>query len=303
MNTTNLKVSYLIIDWGTTNFRAFAMDEKGNVLDKKALPMGLLQVADRNFSSALENVLSGWLNNYKNVPVYMAGMVGSQLGWVNVGYVTTPAGENELTKNAHHFYLPWGAKATIIQGVSHQTVTGSYDVMRGEEVQLFGLAKLVDKASLNAILPGTHSKHARFENSKMTSFASFMTGELFSVISKHTVLGMGLPEQKDSSSAFLRGVKEGQLTDQLTSTIFAARTHRLFNNIAETDVLDYLSGVLIGNELKALTNEHVYLVGGESLCARYKQACDEISISSTYMSGDECFLRGMADLIKVINND
>jgi 2-dehydro-3-deoxygalactonokinase len=172
--------------------------------------------------------------------------------------------------------------------------------MRGEEVQLFGLAQITSKSSLNAILPGTHSKHARFSENKMTEFSSFMTGELFSVISQHTILGKGLPEQIDSQQAFLRGVREGK-TDKLTSTLFAARTHRLFNNLKDTEILDYLSGLLIGNELKSLANVHVYLVGDKGLCNRYKLACGALFIESTYVNGDECFLAGMANLITVLN--
>ncbi|WP_111977178.1 2-dehydro-3-deoxygalactonokinase [Algibacillus agarilyticus] len=303
MTTKNIATDLLIIDWGTTNFRAFAMDESGTVIDKKEQPMGLLQVEDGNFAAALESVLTGWIHNYQTTPVYMAGMVGSQMGWVNVDYTSTPVGEDSLANNVHSFELPWGAKATIIPGVSHQIDTGAFDVMRGEEVQLFGLSKVVKQDTLAVILPGTHSKHATFSHGKMTAFSSFMTGELFSVISKHTILGKGLPEQLDSPYAFLKGVKEGKITNKLTSTLFATRTHRLFNNIAETAVLDYLSGLLIGNELKSLTQDHVYLVGGTSLCERYKAACEALNISSTYLNGDECFLAGMTDLIKVINND
>lgn len=300
MRIENLNSSYLIIDWGTTNFRAFAMNDNDQVLSKKELGMGLLQVQDGNFAKALENVLSQWLEAYKSLPIYMAGMVGSQAGWVNVDYVATPANENKLTGNIHRFELPWGANAIIIPGVSHELESGAFDVMRGEEVQLFGLAKLTKNNSLDAVLPGTHSKHATFIDSEMTAFASFMTGELFSVITEHTILGKGLPEQVDNQAAFLRGVTESK-TSKLTSVLFAARTHRLFNNMADTDVHDYLSGLLIGNELNSLTNRHVYLVGGKTLCARYELACKELAISSTYMNGDECFLAGMADLIEVIN--
>ncbi|TYK66245.1 2-dehydro-3-deoxygalactonokinase [Colwellia echini] len=300
MTLENKKISYLIIDWGTTNFRAFAMNAQNQQVDKKELGMGLLQVEDGKFAQSLEEVLAPWLDTYQALPIFMAGMVGSQAGWVNVDYVSTPTDEASLSANVHSFNLPWGAKATIIPGVSHELETGAYDVMRGEEVQLFGLAKITGKSALNAILPGTHSKHARFENNKMTEFSSFMTGELFSVISQHTILGKGLPEQVDSQPAFLRGVSEGK-TDKLTSTLFAARTHRLFNNIKDTEILDYLSGLLIGNELKSLANDHVYLVGGKGLCDRYQLACTELAIESTYMNGDECFLAGMADLITVLN--
>ncbi|PSU33910.1 2-dehydro-3-deoxygalactonokinase [Photobacterium lutimaris] len=301
-----LPAHWLVIDWGTTNFRAFAMGEQGDVLDKVELSLGLLQVKEGAFAIELENVLSGWLAEYKHLPIYMAGMVGSQQGWANVEYVPTSVGIEQLAHNAYRFELPWGATATIVPGVSHQSAEGLFDVMRGEEVQLFGLAKLTGMADLVAIMPGTHSKHAAFNKGQLVEFSSYMTGELFSVISTHTILGRGLPETGalTDNLAFLKGVREGQ-GEQLTNTLFMARTHRLFNNITDAEVLDYLSGVLIGNELKALEAKQVqvYLVGGGKLCERYQLACQELGLESTYINGDECFIAGMAAIQKVMNND
>lgn len=303
MAKKELDANWLVIDWGTTNFRAFAMSSQGVVLDKVELSLGILQVKEGEFSRELEKVLSGWLSEYKHLPVYMAGMVGSQQGWADVAYVPTPVDLHNLASAAYRFELPWGAPATIIPGVSHQSATGVYDVMRGEEVQLFGLVKLTDEDPLVAVLPGTHSKHAHFENGKLTRYATYMTGELFSVLSKHSILGRSLPEQtsSDDHQALLRGVRDGQ-TDQLTNALFLTRTHRLFKSISETEVLEYLSGMLIGNELRALNTNHIYLVGSKSLWAHYKLACEELAIRSTYMNGDDCFLAGMAELQQVMNN-
>ncbi|AJR05330.1 hypothetical protein C9J03_08770 [Photobacterium gaetbulicola] len=297
---------WLVIDWGTTNFRAFAMDAKGDVLDKVELSLGLLQVKEGEFASELEDVLSGWLAEYKHLPIFMAGMVGSQQGWVNVDYASTSVNASQLADKAYRFELPWGALATIVPGVSHQSGTGMFDVMRGEEVQLFGLARLTGRLDLTAVMPGTHSKHAVLSNGELTSFSSYMTGELFSVVSKHTILARGLPENTLplNHTAFLKGVADGQ-AEQLTNTLFMARTHRLFNNIAEDEVSDYLSGVLIGNELKALTvqQKQVYLVGGSKLCARYQLACQALDIESTYINGDDCFIAGMAAIQEVMKHD
>lgn len=303
MSIEHNNLSHLIIDWGTSNFRAFAINQQGEVADQQTLALGLLQIKAGQFAHELQQVLSHWLSHYQTLPIYMAGMVGSQQGWVNVNYVATPVSSNTLAKNMHCFELPWGALATIIPGVSYKAAMDCFDVMRGEEVQIFGALERIDQHNFNAVLPGTHSKHAVIKNGELTEFSSFMTGELFSVISQHTILGRGLPTQIDSNNAFIKGVKAGQ-TDKLTSTLFSARTHRLFNNIAETDVFDYLSGLLIGNELKTLVNaNNVYLIGGEKLCARYQIACQALGIQATYLDGDECFLAGMANLIRELTNE
>ena len=301
MKKSKLSSGYLIVDWGTTNFRVFHMDNQNHLINKQELPLGLLQVKNGDFGTALENVLSSWLVSYKKLPIMMAGMVGSLNGWFNVDYVTTNVGVEQLAVKAHQFILPWGAQGTIIPGVSYETTSGNFDVMRGEEVQVFGLSHLMKKPLFNAVLPGTHSKHVRVVNAQITEVSSFMTGELFSVLSKHTILGKGLPKQIDNKDAFIQGVKAGQ-TDKLTNALFTARTHKLFNKIADTDIHDYLSGLLIGYELKSFNGSHIFLVGSKSLCEKYTIACDVLLIGSTYYSGDDCFLAGMIELTKVIHN-
>lgn len=292
MTNQPLTNHYLIVDWGTTNFRVFLMNNKGELVDKKELPMGLLHITDGDFAQALASVLADWLTDYKTLPILMAGMVGSASGWFNVDYVETNVNTELLLANAFNFQLPWGANATIIPGVKHKAKNNGFDVMRGEEVQIFGLGQLINEQLFNAVLPGTHSKHVRVVNGEIWDVCSYMTGELFSVISEHTILGKGLPKQSNSKDAFILGVRESG-TENLTSSLFTARTHRLFNNIAEDEVFNYLSGLLIGNELKSLTGNHVYLVGGEKLCDKYQIACESLGINATYKNGDDCFLAGM----------
>lgn len=298
MTNNKSSIQYLIVDWGTTNFRVFAINSDNEILKQQALPMGLLQVENGDFAKALEGVLADLLSNYKHLPIFMAGMVGSQAGWHNVPYAQTPVSSKQLTDQAFTFELPWGAKATIIPGVSHQSEENTYDVMRGEEVQLVGLAKLIDQRSFNAILPGTHSKHVSFENDQITSFETYMTGELFSVISNHTILGKGLVTQESNEQVFLEGVQAGQ-TEQITHVLFSARTKRLFNQLNDKHVHEFISGMLIGYELKNTNVEHLYLIGGSSLCLRYTKACEKLAIKTTTINGDECFITGMQTLVNL----
>ncbi len=293
---------WLIIDWGTTNFRAFAMGEDGSLVSKTEHPLGLLQVKDGQFSLSLKTVLEDWLGDYQHLPIFMAGMIGSAQGWVNTPYVETPVTINQLAKKSHQFQLPWGALATIIPGVSYQSSSDSIDVMRGEEVQLFGLQALERENNFVALFPGTHCKHMHINNSSLSSFSTFMTGEMFSILSKHSIVGMKLPEQKPSRKAFEKGISESNLKP-LTSQLFSARTHRLFGHLDESEVLDYLSGLLIGEELKELSSKHVYLVGGKVLCHRYQQACKFLDIQATIVDGDNVFLNGMLQIKKALNDD
>ncbi|WP_096084619.1 2-dehydro-3-deoxygalactonokinase [Agaribacterium haliotis] len=297
-------VNSLIVDWGTTNFRAFQLDSDANVLGVIERPLGLLQVEQGAFAHALENVLSDFLPDYQSIPVFMAGMVGSAKGWVNVAYVPTAASLADLARGACEFILPWGAKATIVPGVSCEVQSAVFDVMRGEEIQIFGLANLVGKSEFNAMFPGTHNKHVHVVDNKIQSFASYLSGEMFAVVSENMLLGkdLHLDELGKHNGAFLRGVDDGFASSALSNTLFRTWTQRLFNHLDELNAADYLSGVLIGNELKQAVAAHYYLVGGASLCNRYELACSHLGIHSTTISGNDCFLAGMAQLIQEKQN-
>lgn len=289
---------YLVVDWGTTNFRAFLLDQNNKLVDSQSLHKGLLQVTEGQFSDVLETILKNWLPDYKHLPILMAGMVGSAKGWVNVKYVSTPANIANLALHAHRFTLPWGAPALIMPGVSHQYREQKYDVMRGEEVQIFGLSKLKKSDNFTAILPGTHSKHVRFEANMIHSFSSFLTGEFYSILTKHSLLGMGLIHSDAlNKEVFIQGVMEGQ-EGELTNKVFLGWTGRLFNQLTTENAADYLSGMLIGYELRNLTANQLYLVGGQELSSRYLTACQALSIKAEVVDGNQCFLEGMTAIRK-----
>ncbi|MER2491305.1 2-dehydro-3-deoxygalactonokinase [Catenovulum sediminis] len=295
-------INHLIIDWGTTNFRAFAINANGEIVSQTASALGLMQVKDGAFANALQTILENWLQDYHHLPVYMAGMIGSAQGWQNVNYVQAPATLSELASKTYKMHLPWGTDAYIVPGVSFKNSAGIQDVMRGEEVQLFGLAKQLNTAQFVALFPGTHSKHIQFNNQSIADFSTFMTGELYSLLINNSILGKNLPQQSKDNDTFMKGVIESQ-TNCLTNRLFATRTHRLFEHIKSEHVGDYLSGLLIGHEIRQLKTHHVYLVGSAALCERYQLACETLSKESTLYSGDECFLAGMLEIIEEIQSE
>ncbi|MBU2878970.1 2-dehydro-3-deoxygalactonokinase [Aliiglaciecola sp. 3_MG-2023] len=297
------KIDCLIIDWGTTNFRAFAMSANYQLVETKELNLGLLQVEQGKFAETLKLMLSQWLPEYQSLPIYMAGMVGSAKGWVNVDYAHTAAGSNEIATKAHCFHLPWGPEAVIFPGVCHQYEKEKFDVMRGEEVQLLGLAKLLKKGSFTSVLPGTHSKHAVVEQGKLSHFSSYLTGEFYALLLKHSLLGKGLSQSPAfDERAFYEGVADAK-DATLVNRVFLAWTHRLFGHLSDQQVPDYLSGLLIAHELEALsTKQPIYLIGGGNLCDRYQLVCNKLNINNEVISGNECFLAGMINLIELIKN-
>lgn len=292
----NMKADWIAIDWGTTNFRAFLLQGQ-HVVAKIAPPCGLLSLTKETFASTLGQHLAPWLQEHGALPIVMAGMVGSQQGWQEVPYVAAPASAQNLMAHASPVSTPWGSPAWIVPGVSNLSAFGQPDVMRGEEVQLLGLHALHPGTQHYAVLPGTHSKHAHLSHGEITHFSTFMTGELFSLLSQHSLLGRALPEQTEDDGAFLAGVEAAHHGAPFSHLIFSARTRRLNGEIPPQQVHSYLSGLLMGHELAVIPQEtSAWVVGSPSLTARYQLAASALQIQLHAANGDDCFLRGMTAL-------
>jgi 2-dehydro-3-deoxygalactonokinase len=295
-----MKNNWIAIDWGTTNFRAFLL-ENNQVIARLSEPCGLLSVKEAQFAVTLQRLLAPWLNETPHLPIVMAGMVGSQQGWKNVPYAPLPAMAGDLLAGAYAFCTPWGSPAWIIPGVNGASRYGQPDVMRGEEIQLLGLAALYPANKHLALLPGTHSKHAWMCSGKLVDFSTFMTGELFSLLCEHSLLGRDLPPQTPHDASFALGVETACQGAPFSHLIFSARTRRLNGDVATEHVHSYLSGLLIGHELAGLTTSHpAWVVGSPALTARYLRAAEIVGLTLTAVDGDSCFLHGLTLLRSLI---
>ena len=264
------------LDWGTTSLRAWLLDGAGAVLDSVRAPLGLMQVRDGDFAGVLAAVTAGW----PDLPAIAAGMIGSAQGWVEAPYLACPASPDDLA--AQLVEVP-GARVWIVPGVIRGGAMP--DVMRGEETQIAGvLALSPDPAgTLRLVLPGTHSKWARTAGGRIETFATWMTGEVFAVLREHSILGRptraAAPATGEGTVAFLRGVDAARAGSGLAPLLFSARTLVLTGAIAAADSVDYLSGLLIGDEVRAALSATttppdapILLVGEPALCARYRRA-------------------------------
>lgn len=282
---------WIAVDWGTTNFRAFLINGSGQCIEEKSAPLGLLAVKNKQFSQALKEQLGDWINTTSTI--YMAGMVGSKQGWQEAPYVNLPANHASFLHSCVEVEQNWAESIKIIAGATCHNKHNLPEVMRGEEVQLIGLANLVDSSKVSAILHGTHSKHAQCHHGQITKFSTFMTGELFNLLIKNSILGINLPNQESSDSVFKSGVKLG-FYNSINEILFSARTNRLFDLIKDSQVHDYISGMLIGNEISALNKDEIhYLIGSKSLSDKYSNALDFLGYQCEIVSGKECFLNGM----------
>jgi 2-dehydro-3-deoxygalactonokinase len=279
------------IDWGTSAARAWCLDAGGEIVARRDVPLGIKHVRDRNFEAALAKLL-------EDLPIGLAprvacGMIGSRQGWVEAPYVDCPVSLTALSD--HLAAVPLGSLA-IVPGVATRDAAGVPDLMRGEETQLLG-AVAADEKGVLAVLPGTHSKWARVEHGRIVDFTTFMTGELYAVLIDHSMLGRiaGHEPGRLSREPFSRGVARGLDDGELAHDLFGARTLSLQGALASENVADWLSGLLIGREIRGarewalragIDPSVVRIIGSDALAERYDVALGDAGAIAQHVSHD-----------------
>jgi 2-dehydro-3-deoxygalactonokinase len=203
-------------------------------------------------------------------------MAGSQQGWREAPYCPCPAGFAELGQ--HLLWLQPG-RIALVPGLSclAEDALRTPDVMRGEEVQIFGALRLTQRSSATLVLPGTHSKWVQVQDGQVREFRTFMTGEVFALMSQHSILGKTLDLNGAFDEAvFLQGVAQSQQAGSVLHHLFAVRTLGLFKRLSAAQLPSYLSGLLIGEELRtqaaSADSAPLILIGNEALTQRYSLA-------------------------------
>lgn len=263
----------IVVDWGTSSFRAYRISDDGAVLDRRVSPRGIMHVDGGRFADTLRAETGDWLTAGET-RVLLSGMIGSRQGWKEAPYVRCPAGAAELS--AALVDVPFdGAQVKLIPGMSGVDASGVAEVMRGEETQIVGALAAMNGNGL-ACLPGTHSKWVRVENGRITDFTSHMTGEAFGALREHTILGRMMKDGAPNEAAFIAGIERAGEPGGLLHHLFGVRTLALTGTLAETDGAHYLSGILIGHELRAeldnASGQTVHLIGAPELVALYARA-------------------------------
>lgn len=293
-----MQAQLIALDWGTTSLRAYKLAAGGEVLEQRSLSSGIMQlpsgprtvagqVCTDGFELAFDEACGDWLDAQPGLPVIACGMVGSAQGWREAPYCDTPANVANLGHSLQVIRSLRGVDVHIVPGVIQRSRLPN--VMRGEETQVLGALHSLPNEAVLIGLPGSHSKWVEVADGCIVHFDTFMTGEIFAVLSDHSILGR--TQQRDvafDGVAFDRGVQVALSADGEIgplSTVFSARSLGLTGELGASAQADYLSGVLIGHELTALAAVQrqrrnsvplptVLLIGNSQLCARYQRALD-----------------------------
>lgn len=283
----------IAVDWGTSNLRASLLAADGRALDHRSAAGGVMAVPDGRFAQALQSLCGDWIDQHA-CPAIASGMIGSRQGWQEAPYLDCPAGLEQAAGRLTRIELTPKVALHIVPGLTCLGADGMHDVMRGEETQLWG-AELAPGSC--CVLPGTHSKWAWIgEQAEVARFSTYMTGELFGLLTKHGILGRLMQFGHARPDAFDAGVRLGfEQHANATHAIFAARTAGLMDEVAPQGLPDYLSGILIGVEvgsaLRAGAPGAVTLLGDDALCERYSRALQIAGVAST-RAADGATLRG-----------
>jgi len=259
------------VDWGTTSFRAYRMADDGTIQDRRTAALGIMQVENGAFADALAAQIGPWLADGER-NVLMCGMIGSRQGWVEAPYLPCPAGAGEIAGALAGVAFP-DADVRIVPGLIHADTAGVPDVMRGEETQLVGALPAIGTEGL-VCLPGTHAKWVRIVRGRIAGFSTFMTGEVFSALRGHTILGRMMAEAPQDDAAFADGLARSAAPGGMLHHLFGVRALGLSGRLADTASASYLSGLLIGHEVRAAmpSAARVHLIGTAALTAPYAAA-------------------------------
>lgn len=259
------------VDWGTSSFRAFRLAPDGRVVDRRAAPRGIMHIDAGGFAAFLQTEIGGWLADGET-RVLLSGMIGSRQGWVEAPYVPCPVSPELLAARLTHVAFD-PAQVLLVPGLSDADESGTPEVMRGEETQIAGILPQLGAHAL-VCLPGSHSKWARVADGRIAGFRTYLSGEAFAAIRAGTILGRMMPDAPPDADAFARGVERAGEPGHLLHHLFGVRTLGLMGRLAEAESASYLSGLLIGHEIRAAlpAGGDVHLVGSAALTALYAHA-------------------------------
>lgn len=292
------------LNWGSTNFRAWLIGEGATALDEVVEPAGVVGLGRDGMVKLIEHIRERWP---QHLPVYASGMIGSNIGWTSVPYAEAPAGAAGI-KAAGLTTSIGKVPVHILPGVACQRRDGSPDVLRGEEVELLGLARLRGEDGL-VVLPGTHTKWAWLEGGCIGEFFTSMSGEIYDRLTEKGLLASIVDGNAKDGPAFREGVLTGRKRQLgLGTLLFGARARVMRDDLTRADAASYLRGLLIGAEIGDAfelyaphSTRPIPLVGNAALCTLYAAALETVGLAAIIVESRLACLTGFRALHEASN--
>ncbi len=289
--------TFIAGDWGTSKLRLYLCDEDGHVLARAEGEGASAPDCAGRFAAAVKP----WDKAHGELPALLSGMVGSTIGWREVPYLKCPAKPAAIAAAALRFDVE-GRAVAILPGLSCTATTGAPDVMRGEETQILGALRLNPELTQGRhilCLPGTHAKWVELEDGAVIRFQTALSGELFELLRRHSVLARDGGEVA-VNDAFLRGLEfvGSNLDADLLYLLFSTRARVVTGEMPKEDAVSYLSGLIVGKDVAnaaALLDlgAQVPLICSPALGALYARALTAYDVESVMIDGDSASLSGL----------
>lgn len=284
------------VNWGSSNFRAYRIAADGSLLEEYSEAAGVTSLDREGMAAMLRKLAARWP---MHGPVYASGMIGSNIGWMEVPYAEAPAGCGELAQGVRPANIG-GVEVRIVPGIAcRRAFDGAPDILRGEEIELFGLMG-EDRTTGLAALPGTHTKWVRLDRGRVVDFFTAMSGEMFDRLTAQGLLAAIIEGEAADGTAFLEGVATAQARKLgLGTLLFGARARVVRGALRRSDASSYIRGLLIGAEIAdaltaypGLAREKVPLTGSGPLSRLYASALAANGIESQIIESREACVRG-----------
>ncbi|HET7084334.1 MAG TPA: 2-dehydro-3-deoxygalactonokinase [Rhizomicrobium sp.] len=292
------EAAFIAGDWGTSRLRLYLCDASGNVLARGEGEGASAPDCAARFAAAV----ASWDRAHGVLPAVLSGMVGSTIGWREVPYLKCPAKPAAIAAAALHLEQD-GRAVAILPGLCCNGKTGAPDVMRGEETQILGALRLYShlaKGNHIFCLPGTHTKWAAVRDGAVIQFQTALSGELFELLRRHSVLARDSSEVNAQGPAFALGLefaRQNRKAD-LLHLLFSARSRVVTGEMAAPDAASYLSGVILGKDIATALalfdlDGPVQLICTPALAGLYGKALAAHDVKSSAIDGDRAALAGL----------
>jgi len=277
--------SIIAVDWGTSHLRAFLCrvnENKNLTIIDKANGLGVSKVI-HSFEKTLFDCINPWVHQHGKLPIFMMGQIGSNIGWKETNYIPCPTQLEDISANCVNFACA-GHDITIIPGLSCRLYNDMHDVMRGEEMQVLGWLQQSPQHLIGShliCLPGTHTKWVLIESGKIVLFKTAMTGELYDLLSTQSIL-IQASNAEFNQASFQLGADFTLKSEQgsFIHGLFSVRSKQLFGELSHSQAKSYLSGLLIGSDVRAAMNAQewqssqlaqVSIIGAKNLSQLFSQ--------------------------------
>lgn len=298
------RTEWIAVDWGTSNLRVWVMGPGDSVIEERNSDRGMGVLAPGEFEPALLGLVEGHLGG-DPVPVVCCGMVGARQGWQEAAYETVPCPPPSAGNATVVAAASPGISVRILPGLRQDDPA---DVMRGEETQIAGYLAGNPGFEGTLCMPGTHTKWVAVGGGEITRFRTFMTGELFALLSSRSVLRHSVDPDGWDDDAFAAAVADGMDEPRgLAASLFGIRAGSLLHGLGAASARARLSGLLVGAELEAARpywqDRPVALVGEARLCRLYRSALERLSVAAPATAADASALEGLKAACRALRGD